>query len=246
MGSHVPKIGYILLGVALVLWLFLTALPRPVVVQAVATTGQEHPEEGALLENGWLIKNHGDASMHDVYLRYQSFLGEPLAGFDGQRQAFRFGRLVYQPSNPQDWKVEFDNLGWLDMQVAGYTPRPGQTPHPALRDWLLTELEAGWDMPRLVGRIISEPKCDKRTRQCVQWTDKQRFHFAEGALTAAEVQRQPLGLWLTHPSTREQKMIVPEQAWWERSGFVLLAALLFVLVGFLIWRPRRGGQRMAL
>jgi hypothetical protein len=166
------------------------------------TAGREEPLPGALFENGWNIHNHGDALFRDTFIRYRSFLGEPVSGFDAHCQTFRLGRLCFNAGNRPDWRVEFANLGALDMAVEGYTPNPGRAPHPALRDWLVAQIEVGLDTTRLVGRIISDPVCDRGTRRCVQWAEKQRFEFEASAIAADAVQRQPLGLWLTHPKAR--------------------------------------------
>src|SRR5436309_3008836 len=83
----------------------------------------------------------------------------------------------FEVGNPTDWRVELANLGSADMAIEGYTPNPGRTPHPALRDWLLSQVEVGLDTARVVGRIISDPVCDRTTKRCVQWSEKQRFEF---------------------------------------------------------------------
>src|SRR5690348_8019247 len=74
----------------------------------VDTTGSEAPEQGAVHENGWNVANYDAATIKDTYLRYQGLLGEPVSGFDGRCQSFRFGRLCYHPDNPDDWQAEFD------------------------------------------------------------------------------------------------------------------------------------------
>lgn len=163
----------------------------------VATAGNEQPKDGAILVNGWLIENHGSARILDSWERYQAFLSEPISGWDGKSQRFRGGELVYTPGNPPDWQVEFSSLGWRMMQTGGFTPSPGQTPHPALRLLIQSQIEVGIDAPRVIGRVISIPLC--RDGWCWQYTDKQAFFLPEDAASADLVQRIPVGLCLAYP-----------------------------------------------
>jgi hypothetical protein len=232
MSKVFPSLVLFLVAAALGGWTWITSAPRE---QFVDTSGREELTEGGLLENGWLIQNWGDARIKDVYLRYRSWLGEPVSGFDATCQAFRLGRLCYAPGNPPDWKVEFDNLGYLDMQVQGYTPNPGRTPHPALRDWIQSQREAGLDTVRLVGRIVSEPVCDKKSGVCTQWTDKQRFSFEDASMSGDHVRRDPLGLWLTHPSARPVGSLPL-----SFGALPLALAVLVALAGFALLMRRQG------
>ena len=192
----------ILLGLAAGASGFMASVPRPVVVEPLDTGGHEAPVEGSLYDNGWNVMNHGESGLKDTYLRLRHWLGEPISSFDGQCQSFRFGRLCYDPGKPEDWRIELSNSGWEDMLVEGYSPKPGSTPHPAVRDWKLSQLENGADLTRLVGRTISDPICDQKSHQCRQWTDKQLFLFEENAISDDRVQRAPLGLWLVYPQAR--------------------------------------------
>jgi len=228
----------IAVAAGLVGWTYVRASDRPSEL-LIDTAGREEPAEGALLENGWRIEDRGEANLKEVYLRNQGFLGEPVTGFDGATQTFRLGRLGYQPNNPPDWKIEFANLGWLDMQTSGLTPNPGRTPHPALRDWLQAQLEVGLDLPRVVGRIISEPVCEGGS--CRQWTDKQRFQFPREALTADQVQRAPLGLWLSYPASRPHTVAAGQAT---VPPVPLILAGVCGLLGLALLRARGGPDRI--
>jgi hypothetical protein len=166
------------------------------------TSGQEVAQEGAIYLNGWNVQNHYDAKIKDTYTRYQDLLGEPVSGWNGTSQSFRFGKLIYTPSRPDDWKIEFGNTGMEDLQVNGYTPQLNSTPHPALRDWLQSRNEDGMDIVRVIGPIISQPTCDKKANICRQWSAKSSFSFPADSLDGQNVVRLPVGLWLSHPKTR--------------------------------------------
>src|ERR1700752_2250929 len=83
---------------------------------------------------------------------------------------------------------------------------------------------------------MGEPMCNKKTKQCSQWSDKQRFEFEEGALTADQVRRASLGLWFTHPKTRlveqpREPVPPPEPIVnYPALGFVLVLALVAILL----------------
>lgn len=162
-----------------------------------AWRGDQPARPGCLLLHGWNVCNYGDATLKDSYLRYKTYLGQPVSGFDGACQTFELGRLCYNAANPDDWQVEFDNLGLADLTSQGYTPLPGADPHPAVRAWLLALSEVGVEPWRVAGRIISEPVCERG--RCSQWSDKTRFSFPEQAVVATDVQRETLGIWATHP-----------------------------------------------
>lgn len=195
----VTVIGLLSLATALAAWAVIGARQTP---QYLDTAGQEEPLADAVYENGWNVANHENARIQDTYLSYRRFLGEPITGFDGQCQSFRLGRLCYAPGNPPDWRIELANLGADELEVEGYTAKPGATLHPAVRDYRLSQLELGVDLGRVFGRVISDPICDKRTRTCKQFTDKALFLFDEQAVSGDQVQRAPLGLWRTYPRTR--------------------------------------------
>lgn len=214
--------------------------PKPAAL-ALDTSGHETPQDGAYFENGWNVANTGAADLMDRYLRYQSFLGEPVSGFNGQCQSFRFGRLCYQPANPSDWKVELANVGLEDLQVQGYSAQPGRDPHPALRDWLYMQLEAGVDLTRVVGRLLSESICDARTRLCRQWADKQVFQFPQDSLTADQVQRLPVGLWLSHPQARPAPVAGSSESASPLSPWPWALVVVLVLVGLLVLMRRSVG-----
>ena len=200
--------------------------------------GDEAPQAGCLHEHGWNICNFGEATIKDSYLRTKTYLGRPVGSFDSRCQTFELGRLCFNPANSDDWQVEFDNLGLVDLTSNGYTPLPGSDPHPAVRDWLLSLSEVGVDPWRVAGRIISEPVCQRG--RCSQWADKTRFAFPETAVHANDVQREPLGSWMTHP--RQSAVTTTDE-----SGLALLplagAAVLAVAGLALLATRRRSGPR---
>lgn len=200
--------------------------------------GDEAPQPSCLHDHGWNICNFGEATIKDTYLRYKTYLGRPVGSFDSRCQTFELGRLCFNAANPDDWQVEVDNLGLTDLTSQGYVPRPGASPHPAVRDWLLSLTEVGVDAWRVVGRILSGPVCEDD--QCIQWADKTRFSFPEEAVSAAEVQRDPLGSWMTHPrqsatsdASQPRRMLLP-----------LVGAGVLAVVGLaLTMTRRRAGPR---
>lgn len=212
----------------------------------VNTAGSEQPLPSALLVNGWVVANWGEARALDTYLRYELFLGEPISPWDGKQQTFRNARLVYTPGNPPDWRIEFASLGRADMEIEGYMPKTGSVPHPAVRDWLQIHHEAGMDTTRLTGRLISEAICDGRTRRCIQWTEKARFEFPGDATSGEQVQRQPLGLWMAYPSARSIRG-QGSSSWPELPQLLAVGAplvLLFVLL--LRGRPSADGSPLTV
>ena len=199
--------------------------------------GHDVPQAGCLLVNGWDVCNYGDATLKDVYLRDQTYLGDPISGFDSQAQWFRFGRLTYNPANPADLQVQFDNLGLKLLQITGRTPDPGAELAPAVRDWLVAIQEVGIDPLVIAGRTISPPICDQHTGTCEQYLDKIVFRFPQDATTASQVTRLPLGTLLRHPEAATPTA-APTHALVARSTFFTLAALFgLVAVGwFLVGR----------
>ncbi len=225
----------------------LASAPRPIVVAPLDTSGHEAPQDDAFYENGWNVANVGESGFKDRYLDMKAWLGEPIRGFDGQCQTFRFGRLCYDPAKPDGWKVELANAALEDIQVEGFTPKPGSTPHPALRAWKLDQLEAGADLTRLVGRTISDPVCDHKLHQCRQWTDKQLFLFPENAVSGEQVQRTPLGLWLTYPATRAAAEVPPEVIQQSSTLPAFVASAILALAGVAALASRRGmGSSVAI
>jgi hypothetical protein len=234
----------VLLGLACAIFALsaLDVLPRqPVLAQVLDTSGNEEPLDGALPLNGWNVANYEQIRLKDFYQRHEGFLGEPLSGFDGRTQTFRLGRITYGPGKAAEWQLELENLGFLDMQLEGYTPRLGSSPHPAVRDWLLAQQDVGTDLTRVVGRTISEAICERKSKQCSQWTDKQRFLFRQDALTGDEVQRAPLGLWLSHPRSRPVLVSGEPVERHPNVALILLAAVLAVLAVSLL-RGQSGGR----
>jgi hypothetical protein len=143
--------------------------------------------------------------------------------------------LSYKPGNPSEWKVEFDSLGEMDMRVEGFTPKPNASLHPALRDFLRTQLEVGIDILRVYGPVISDPICSAGS--CRQWTAKARFEFDQAAVGADAVQRLPIGLWLTYPGARSIRGPGP-------FNFApLLGAGVLVLLAVLSQMSRKNGAR---
>lgn len=208
--------------------------------QATNLSGREVPREGCLFVNGWNVCSYGEAALKDHYLRYQDLLGDPVSAFDSRCQTFRFGRLCYSAGNPPEWRVEFANLGLQDLQARGVSPQPGAEPHPAVRDWLISQLEVGLDTTRIVGRTVSQPVCDKTSGRCRQWTDKQLFLFPTDASAGHEVQRAPLGAWSLRPQPIDQpaesRVIAPVP---------LAAGVVLILVGLagLMLSGRSAGGR---
>lgn len=200
----------------------------PSVVRDQVPVGQEQPREGCLLENGFNVCDYGTATLKAAYLRHRDLLGEPLSGFDARCQLFRFNRLCFNPANPDGWQVEFANAGLQDLQVNGFTPQPGAELHPAVRDWLISQLEIGVDTTRLIGRVISPPVCDKATNRCRQWTDKALFLFPAEAVSASQVQRAPLGL-SSVPRTASTEPTATKQLPLLVVGLALLVGLVLLL-----------------
>lgn len=224
----------------------LGALPRPVRTPVVDTSGHETPLEGALYLNGFNIEDFDGASILDTYRRFQDLLGQPISGFDGSSQSFTFGRLTYLPGNAPDWQVQLDNVGLEELQLEGYTPKPGATPHPAVRDWLVSQYELGTDLTRAVGRIISDPICNARN-ECKQYADKQEFLFSRSALTADQVQRAPLGVWLAHPQVRyaAETPTLTAPAIRQQAPALVLGAF-FALLGLAVTRGRPQGGSLPI
>lgn len=215
------------------------AAPPPV----PPTAGREVPHEDCLLENGWNICNYGDAALKDLYLRYRPYLGEPVSGFDSRCQRYRLGALCYNPGNPDGWKIEFANLGLSDYLANGFSPQASASPHPAVRDWLLAQMEVGLDTTRVVGPMVSQPHCDQKTARCMQWTAKTKFTFPIGAVSADQVQRVPLGL----PSIQASAPALRQPAsapgrWLPRQWPFALSLICLVGLGLLSLTSRRAGS----
>ncbi len=217
---------------------------EPATAQPSATvalpSGTESPREGCLLKNGFNICNYGDATMKDTYLRFEPLLGDPLSGFDARCQTFNGGRLCYSPGNPPDWRVQWANLG-ADAAIArGLTLQPNAEPHPALRDWLIGQMEVGLDTTRVVGRMLTPPLCDRATGWCTQYADKQAFRFPADARSGAEVQRLPLGALSVHPSTEER----PSSSASAPSSLLIGVSALLALLGGAVLLSRRGSGQL--
>jgi hypothetical protein len=112
MVKVIAPIVLISLALGLGAWSWHSSQPRAVMID---TAGREQPRAGALLVNGWLIENHGAANVKDAWRRFEPYLNEPISGWDGQRQRFRGGDLVYTPGNDPQWRVEIANSGWRLM-----------------------------------------------------------------------------------------------------------------------------------
>ena len=237
-------IALVVIGVAYGVLALKTDMPllpqRTKTVAELTTTGSEESEAGALLINGWLVKDIGPARMRAFWERYQPWLGEPIGPFDGRSQMFRMGKLTYTASNPDGWQVELDNLGWQDLALRGLMATPGSEPHSAVRAWLIAQLDVGTDVPRLVGRVISPAICDHKGR-CSQWADKARLDFAKEATSAEAVSRAPLGLYLSYPRTRS--VDVPDGPI-ATTGQLLGGAAVVLMIGLLLLgRGGRTGRR---
>lgn len=208
-------------------------------------TGNEQPREGCFFSNGFNVCNYGEANLKDTYLRFKDYLGAPLSSFDSWSQLFVFGKLSYNPGNPAGWKVEIANMGLMDYQARGFTAQPGSEPHPALRDWLISQLEVNVDTGRLVGRIISPPLCDNATGMCRQWTDKQAFVFPKDAISGSQVQRVDLGLSTVHPPPPVTK--TSEVGLFSFTNLPLLVFVAALLLSGLAWLVAKsstsGGER---
>ena len=206
--------------------------------QLPSDQGHDVPQAGCLLVNGWDICNYADADLKDVYLRYQTYLGNPISSFDSRSQTFQFGRLTYNPANSDGEKVQFDNLGLDLLQLNGRTAAPGAELAPAVRDWLVSIQEAGIDPLVVAGRTISPPICDAHRGQCQQYLDKQVFSFPTNAVDASQVTRLALGTLLNHPQPTTPAP--PTHPWLNQTRLVVLGALLGFLALGLILRQRRG------
>lgn len=200
----------------------------------------ESPREGCLYQDGFNICNYGDATIRETYLKYRDLLGSPISSFDSRCQLFRLGKLCYDPGKPPDWKVEWANIGLQDLVANGYSPLPGSEPHPAVRDFLTNQVELGVDTPRVFGRIISPPFCDRATGSCRQWTDKTLFIFPQDAVSGAHVARAPLGvgsagqqLPLTSP-TSGVTVAPPSHQSGAESSFAPLLVIAAILVIFTV------------
>jgi hypothetical protein len=208
-----------------------------------APLGRDNPVPGALMSNGFIVGKADEPKFRAFYERYQAWLGEAITTFDGREQTFRFGRLTYNPSNKAGWEIELANVGMFDLQQAGLQPVPGSLPHPLVRDWLIAQQEAGVDVVRLIGRIISDPICVRRV--CSQWTDKQRLTWAQNETAIDRVYRAPLGQWLTHPQERPKDQLPNEDSGVQLTPltvvFVVLAILLALLLVVLLLLRRSGG-----
>lgn len=178
-----------------------------------APRGTETPREGCDHLNGFNVCNFQDATLRDVHLKYAELLGEPVASFDFTGQVFRFGKLTYSPGAPEGWKVQFANLGLDDLRLNGLTSQPGSESHPAVRDWLQSQHELGLDIPRVVGRPLSPPVCNRTSGECRQWFDKTVFLFPQDAVSGTVVRRDELGLrLLPQPAPTAVPSLVPTLA----------------------------------
>jgi len=164
--------------------------------------GHEEARPGATLENGWALQNIAPCNFLDFYQSAGYILGAPVSGFDGTRQSFEFGQLVCLPNNPPGQQVVLANLGYLDLRSTGQIPQPGAPLSPATQDFLILSLERGGiDTAVFFGAPISPALCDN-AGHCVQYTEKARLEFPQGATSGEQVTRSPLGLWQSHPETR--------------------------------------------
>jgi hypothetical protein len=235
------RVGIAVTSFAAGLWLVYLALSgtRAAVAEPLNTSGHEAPITGALFSNGWNVADISGVGFRAFYERWRDLFGEPTTGFDGLQQCFTFACLRVNPANPPDWRIEIVNAGQQAMLAEGWTPTPGRTPHRAVRDWVLHQLELGVDVPRLVGRFISEPVCQKKL--CRQFSEKQLFVFGEDATSFDEVRREPVGLWLSHPRSREPQ--VNEDRSISYPLLALGVVLLAVALGSVAIRPGRSGDR---
>ena len=232
-------LGGVLLSVAL-----LQSIPRPVVVQVPDTAGHEKPLDGALFINGYNISNQRDAKVLDTYFAYKGFLGEPVSSWDGHEQMFRFSGLSYDPTHPKDWRMELSNAGEEDLTLEGMLPAPGSSPHPAVRDWELTQMNAGVDLQRVVGTFLSPPICQKG--ECWQASSKLRFEFEASATSGQQVRLAPVGLWLTHPQTRPTRINLAQTTINDELPLIL-AGILAILVGVgLLLKPAHSSRSLAI
>jgi hypothetical protein len=132
------------------------------------------------------------------------------------------------------------------MRAEGYEPTPGYSPHPAVRDWTISQIDRGLDTTRFVGPMIGPVVCPKNEakgeRTCYQWAAKARFEFPEGATSGDRVRRAPIGVYIENPSARDgdNQTQVHEDGeaglghvpWiWIAVGVVSLAAVALLLRG---------------
>ncbi len=214
--------------------------PPPEAPRIALPSGTEVPREGCLFKNGFNVCDYGDATVKEAYLQFEALLGDPLSGFDARCQTFNGGRLCYTPGNPAAWRVQWDNLGAQDAVARGLTLQPNAEPHPALRDWLIGQMELGLDTTRVVGRILTPPVCDRTTRTCKQYTDKQVFLFPEDATWGVDVQRAPLGAWSLHLPNHTR----PAPSASGPSPLLVGASALLALLGGVLLLGRRGSGQL--
>jgi hypothetical protein len=205
--------------------------------------GHDQLAPDGVLINGFQLRNYGpEANFLDAYTRDKAFLGHPITSFDGATQTFAFGRLSYNATNPQTWKGErdeegatrwvytgkvvLDDLGLQHLERQGLTPAFGAVPNPIVEAWVRTHAP---EPDRTIGPFLSEPRCDKRTGQCQQYSTKSLFVWPEGSEEVATVQRAPLGLWLTpQPAAATSSplsWLVPVLV----VGFLAVVAVAFIL-----------------
>ena len=237
---HLAALALLGLALSLVAYVVGSAvLGRREAPPPLETAGHEPVRDGCLQEHGFNLCDQGTATLKSFWLQHRELLGEPLSGFDGHSQTFRYGRLSYAPEHPAGWEVELTNEGLQALLAQGLTPQPEAPLHPAVAAWLVPQTEVGHEATRIVGRVLSPALCDGTTRQCRQYTDKQLFLFAPDTTNVTEIHRAPLGLLGLYPDAETpQAQLEPDVVRWP-----LVPAGLLALLGLLLLTRRPRGVR---
>lgn len=158
-------------------------------------SGNEAPRPGCVFDNSYNVCSYGTADFRQVYQQHRELLGTPISAVDAsQCQTFVMAKLCYDPGAPPGWEVQLANLGLDDLTRNGFLPQPGSEQHPAVRDFLAGQQQAGVDIVRVYGRVLSPPICDAISATCRQFMDKTVLVFDKQAVSGVQVQRLPLGL----------------------------------------------------
>jgi hypothetical protein len=178
----------------------------------VLPVGHDQARPGATIENGWSVSNIPPCTFLDVYTKAADVLGPPVSGFDGVNEWFEYGELVCIPGNPAGQQVVLANIGYFELRSTGQLPLSDSPLDPAVQDFVLSSLERGGIDPGIYfGEPISGPLCDKGGH-CVQYLEKTRLEFPQGATSGEQVVRSPLGLWQSHPESRPSYLHAKLQA----------------------------------
>lgn len=236
-------VGLVLIGFAA---LSTTKTQGAVAPSPTPPTGNEQGRPGATLENGFNVANIGPCTFQEFYKKAWNVLGEPVSGFDGVKQWFQYGQLVCLPDSPAGQQVALANLGYTELRSTGRLPQSNAALDPAVQDFLAISLERGGIDPAVYfGEPISPPLCDSSSGRCVQYTEKTRFEFQQGATSGEAVTRSPLGLWQSHPESRPEYVQAKLQASMHTQVRmpILLAGIASLAAGALLLLTGAAGLR---